>query len=447
MKSIFTYILLIGCFMKAYSQDINLISKEQAIADIDSLVYTISEVHPEMFTVCKQGEFLKMVSEIQEALPDSVSAWEMYVRLQPLVVRIGDGHTSLSFPFNDVIKENTPRLPMNMIVDTDNKVKVAYSVDNRIPAESEIVKINGITINEMYKKMLCYESGESEARKMNRINEGFSALFFILYSSDTYNVEYIEPGRNKVSRIELKACTSKELIEWRKKTQSAVSQPNAVPYSFKIIPEKNVAIMDFKSFVDSKYMETFSDSMFTTLKQNNIKNLVIDVRENGGGNSQVGDVLLSYISPKPFCQFHKFLARVTPTTQRLMRGHLDTGWYYGEISEKEFVQPKSYTEGLYNGNVILLTSNHTFSSASSFAWAFKEFDMGKVVGEETGGMNVSFGDVVYYKMPYSGLAASISHKRFWQYGADENNIHGTIPDYIVPKEDALSKALELCGHN
>ena len=57
------------------------------------------------------------------------------------------------------------------------------------------------------------------------------------------------------------------------------------------------------------------------------------------------------------------------------------------------------------------------------------------------------GDVVYYKMPYSGLAASISHKRFWQYGADENNIHGTIPDYIVPKEDALSKALELCGHN
>ena len=77
--------------MKAYSQDINQISKEQAIADIDSLVYTISEVHPEMFTFCKQGEFLKMVSEIQEALPDSVSACEMYVRLQPLVVRIGDG--------------------------------------------------------------------------------------------------------------------------------------------------------------------------------------------------------------------------------------------------------------------------------------------------------------------------------------------------------------------
>ena len=443
---IYTLTFLLIAILKVYAQGNIMLSKEQAIADIDSLVYTISEVHPEMFSACKQSEFLKMESDIKESIPDSVSTWEMYVMLQPLVVRMGDGHTSLSFPFNDVINENTPRIPMNMIVAADNKVKVAYSVDNRIPAESEIVKINGITINEMFKKMLCYVSGESKARKTNMINEGFSALFFILYSSDTYNIEYIEPGRNKASRIELKACTSKELIEWREKTQSVVSQPNDVPYSFKIIPEKNVAIMDFKSFVDSKYMESFADSMFTTLRQNNIKNLVIDVRENGGGNSQVGDVLLSYISQKPFCQFHKFLARVTPTTQRLMRGHLDTGWYYGEISEKEFVQPKSSTEGLYNGNVILLTSNHTFSSASSFAWAFKEFDMGKVVGEETGGMNVSFGDVVSYKLPNSGLAASISYKRFWQYGADENNIHGTIPDHIVSKEDALSKALELCIH-
>ncbi len=423
-----------------------ILSKEHAISDIDSLVYTISEVHPEMFTVCKQGEFMKMVSDIQESLPDSVSAWEMYVRLQPLVVRIGDGHTSLSFPFNDVINENTPRIPMNMIVAADNKVKVAFSVDNRIPAESEIIKVNGFTVDEMFKKMLCYVSGESKARKTNMINEGFSALFFILYSSDTYNIEYIEPGGNKVSGIELKACTSKELVEWKKKTQPSVSTSNDDAYSFKIIPEKNVAIMDFKSFVDPNYMAFFADSMFTALRQNNIKNLVIDVRENGGGNSQVGDTLLSYISPKPFCQFHKFLARVTPATQRLMRGYLDTGWYYGEISKEDFIQPKVTNDGHYNGNVILLTSNHTFSSASSFAWAFKEFGMGKVVGEETGGMNVSFGDVVSYKMPYSGLAASISYKRFWQYGADENDIHGTIPDYEVSREDALSKALELCSY-
>lgn len=61
--------------------------------------------------------------------------------------------------------------------------------------------------------------------------------------------------------------------------------------------------MDLKSFADPNYMEIFADSMFTTLKLNNINNLIIDVRENGGGNSKVGDIILGYISDKPFCQF------------------------------------------------------------------------------------------------------------------------------------------------
>ncbi|MBQ7237206.1 MAG: hypothetical protein IJS20_00275 [Bacteroidales bacterium] len=94
----------------------------------------------------------------------------------------------------------------------------------------------------------------------------------------------------------------------------------------------------------------------------------------------------------------------------------------------------------------LLTSAHSFSAAASFSWAFKKFGMGKVIGEETGGVCISFGDVLMYQMPYSRLTASISYKQFWQYGADEKDFHGTIPDYIVSKEEALSKALELCVH-
>jgi len=444
MKTFFSCILLMVCFVKAYSQDIDLITKESAEADIDSLIYAISEVHPNMFAVCRQDEFMKMVSDIKQSLPDSLSAWEMYVRLQPLIVKIGDGHTRLTFPFNDLVNENTPRIPVSMAVTPDNKVKVVFSVGNKIAAESEIVKINGVAIEDMFKKMLCYQSGETEVYKMNGVRESFSSLFLILYSSDTYDIEYFEPERTKTSRAVLKACPNKDVIEWKKNNQPPVFGSDVEPYSFKLIPDKNVAIMDFRSFDNPNFMEVFADSMFTALNRNNINNLIIDVRENGGGNSQVGDIVLAYISDKPFCQFQKYLVRVTPITQNLMQEKMDIGWYYGEIGIEDFVQPKGYEEGHYKGNTILLVSNHTFSSASSFSWAFKEFGMGKVVGEETGGVSVSFGDVLLYKMPYSGLTASVSFKKFWHYNADENHIHGTIPDYCVAKENALSKALELC---
>ena len=112
-------------------------------------------------------------------------------------------------------------------------------------------------------------------------------------------------------------------------------------------------------------------------------------------------------------------------------------------NSQDLTLPLTPEEGRFTGNVYLLTSHQTFSSAGSFAWAFKAFGMGTIVGEETGGMNVCFGDILPYRLPVSGLVCSISYKRFWQYGADEKDIHGAIPHYAVPQAQAMDKALKL----
>ena len=93
--------------------------------------------------------------------------------------------------------------------------------------------------------------------------------------------------------------------------------------------------------------------------------------------------------------------------------------------------------------MVLLTSHNTFSSASSFAWAFKEAGAGNTIGEETGGMNVCYGDILTWSAPVSGIPCTISYKRFWQMNADENDIHGALPDVAVPADKALDKALRM----
>jgi hypothetical protein len=98
--------------------------------------------------------------------------------------------------------------------------------------------------------------------------------------------------------------------------------------------------MDFRDLNDPNRIKVFADSMFTSLREKGIKNLIIDLRNNGGGDSQVGDVL-------------------------------------------------------------------------------------------------------NYRLPVSGLLCTISFKRFWQYGADEKNIHGTLPDYPVSQDQAMDTALKL----
>ena len=200
--------------------------------------------------------------------------------------------------------------------------------------------------------------------------------------------------------------------------------------------------MDFRSFEGVDRMTAFADSMFSDLSRRGIGNLVIDLRNNGGGNSRVGDVLLRYITPIPFVQMEKVLVRVTPLTVRLMGGgDMTPRVYYHEAKEDEYIRPLTAREGHYDGKVYLLTSTTTFSSAGSFAWAFKECGIGTVIGEETGGMNVAYGDILSYRLPLSGLRCSVSFKRFWQFRADENDIHGTIPDVAVRADQALDRAL------
>ena len=66
-----------------------------------------------------------------------------------------------------------------------------------------------------------------------------------------------------------------------------------------------MAVIDFNSCDNVEGMRHFADSMFTALRTQGIKELIIDVRNNGVGNSCVGDELLRYIAPEPFCQMGK----------------------------------------------------------------------------------------------------------------------------------------------
>lgn len=145
--------------------------------------------------------------------------------------------------------------------------------------------------------------------------------------------------------------------------------------------------------------------------------------------------------PRRFRQFGRSYCRVTPTVLRLIHQKADAGIYWSD-EPTTMIQPLD-AEHRFRGKTIMLVSHKTFSSAASFSWAFKYFNMGVVVGEEIGGMNVCFGDYLNYRLPISGLVTSISYKRFWQYGADEKDIHGTVPDHIVPQAEALEFAKRL----
>ena len=414
-----------------------LLSKKQAQFDIDALIYTIGEVHPNMFHNISQGEFFTQVNRIKESLPDSISPINLYKNLVPLIVNLGDGHTGLIMPYDN----QTLVLPVQVNVDVNSLIMtVKSSYDEIIPQGATILSINGKSYKTILDEMKTFINGERDFFRIQRLNNSFPELCHLVYNAEKYEIEYRIGKREKKIATLFPASikeTKKHLLPKGKK------EARKKAYSFTLMKEKKCAVMDFRSFDNPDKMKEFADSMFTTLRENNIKHLVIDIRNNGGGNSKVGDELFKYISSTPFNQFGNTVIRITPTTKRIAQYPIDMapGWYFH--NSLEMIQPLTVEEGHFDGKVYLLTSNYTFSSASVFSWAFKHFNMGTVIGEETGGMNVHFGDILYYKLPVSGITCYISYKRFWNYGANEQNIHGTLPDHPVPQAEALEKALKL----
>lgn len=418
-----------------------LLSPEQAKFDIGALFYTISEVHPNMYSVAGQISLLSAINRASESITDSISVEELYKIAAPIVAMIGDGHTNLFFPANSVFKRDTKRLPVWMHVESDRTITVDRSLDSIMPCGAKVLKINGKATDQIIDELMQYVSGETEHFRLSRLDD-LRPLLHVSMPADSYEIEYVAPGSTETRSYTFPALTPPEYM-------SRVPAPkndnnSGEPYTFRIDETEQVGIMDFRSFENQDKMKTFADSMFTTIRKRGIRDLIIDIRENGGGASTVGDILLQYFTPKPFIQMEKVLIRITPTTRRLMwYGDMTPGIYYHVTPEDKFHKPLSREEGFYDGKVWLLTSNKTFSSAGSFAWAAQVFGASTLVGETTGGMNVAYGDVLGYNLPVSGITCGISYKRFWKHNADENDIHGAIPEYQVPKEEAMMKALQL----
>lgn len=446
MKRIVFAITALCCSVGVSAQNI---SRSQAFADIDTLTYTLSEVHPNLYSNISESSLNSQIADLKANIQDSINVIELYKAMAPIVAQIGDAHTTMVLPYREVMIAAGKYIPVFPTIDSNTgKMLVKASVGNCVPYDSEILSINGMSAKKMVEKMLVFAGGEREFFRLTMIDNNIMGLFHMLFASQEYDIKYIEPDSKEVKSVTLQAVEAdklnSELVLSPKILKLMEEHGGDEPYTFRILDGRKVAVMNFDACLDVKGMQVFADSMFTTLREQGIKDLIIDVRYNGGGNSNVGDVLLKYIAPKPFAQFGKTLVKITPTTIALTCNRYEKPLPLDGIKE---VFPTSHHDPLpaaqrFGGDVYLLTSHTTFSSASTFAWAFKKADCGIIIGEETGGMSVHYGDVIGFRLPNSGLAVNVSHKRFWLPGADENDIHGVIPDIICHQDKALEEALQ-----
>ncbi len=193
-----------------------------------------------------------------------------------------------------------------------------------------------------------------------------------------------------------------------------------------------------------KDLKEFIRQSFEHMKQENIKNLMIDIRKNGGGSSELAEYLYSFISDKPYRVYAEVHVKYSDDAIRKLRIFDPILLFRVKVlnqkiivNKSSFKKPKK-NDLLFNGSVFVLVGPQTFSAAADFAAMVKDLKVATIVGEETGGLASCYGDVLPFTLPNTRLQLGVSFKYFVRCGGFDDK-RGVLPDIIV-EEDPQSKA-------
>ena len=100
-------------------------------------------------------------------------------------------------------------------------------------------------------------------------------------------------------------------------------------------------------------------------------------------------------------------------------------------------QPRDM-EYKFDGSIYAIIGPGTFSTASGFAHVLKDYHIGTLVGEETGGLRLCFGNCPTFHMPHSNLPFNVSTARYYApIPKPDDAIHGSLPDIPITDDQLV----------
>ena len=186
-----------------------------------------------------------------------------------------------------------------------------------------------------------------------------------------------------------------------------------------------LAILTLDSCTNNDEYRSCLKQLFTEVKDKHIQRIAVDLRSNGGGDSLVADEFIHYLDVDQY--------NTTSYKWRLGCFQVSSGNHVMENKKQE--------ELLFHGNVYVLTSPNTFSSAMIFAQYITDNNLGTIIGEAPGNTPNGYGEVAGFKLPNSQMYMQISTKEFFR--ADQNNTERLVePDIPCSSDKAMDVLYE-----
>lgn len=441
--------------------------------DVVLLKKILEANHPSLYWYTTKDSLDARFNTVINSITDSLTEVEFRNKVAYVISGIHCGHTSVRFSkqYNkQAYKHIYPAFPLSIKVWQDSMVVLGNILkhNKQLKPGTVITSINGKTVETITASMFPYISTDGYATnyKYQVISGNFGGWYKNVFGlGKNYSINYIDSLGNKQQTILSNFTLKKDTVT---KKDSIISLNPSIEKRIKISALQQKRMLSIDTSFSTAYMrlttfgraklKKFFRQSFRTIHKNNLKNLIIDLRENGGGNVDNFVKLSQYLKDSSFnigdtieaitrkLAYKKYIH--PGIIQWLNLNFFTTkkadGNYHQQRPEEHYFRLK--TKHHFNGHVYIVTGGYTYSAASMFAGIMKGQHNVTLVGEETGGgyygnTAMQIPDIV---LPTSHLRVRLPLFKVVLNANRAKNGRGVLPDvYVPPSSIAIKKNIDI----
>ncbi|WP_274474313.1 S41 family peptidase [Mangrovimonas aestuarii] len=431
-------LIFLSLSLNSLGQSNHKFSEEEVLKDLKFLSKSLKEAHYNVYAYTTKQVFDSIYLAVKSSIPkDSMSLLEATNIFQRLISAVNNGHTEIDFPgqsYGEYAYSGGTVFPLEIAFENNIPlVRKNFSGNDSIKIGSEVLSINGQSMSKILSEIYPQISAERIYFKNAKIElYSFPRYYWQVFGrQDTFDVE-IKTDKG-IKKYVLKAINLIEDYE-AKRTEVLNAQMTLKFHG-------RTAYLNPGHFSgDEQGYRKFIDSSFVEISNRKSTSIIIDLRNNSGGDNSFSDYLVAYIANKPFKWNSKFTLKTSQFLKDHVRRNNDTTKTYfqeilghknGEIYEYEFDEYKPQTiQNRFTGKVFVLVNRQSHSQAALTAAQIQDHKFGVIVGEETGDYASLYASQFQYRLPNTGIQVKVSKGYIVRVNGSTEE-QGVIPDILI----------------
>jgi C-terminal processing protease CtpA/Prc len=414
-------------------------SAEQIRADFTLLYQTLQAAHFDVYAHRSKKDYDELFQRMQAEFTQPMTRDAAEVAFQRFVAFGRVAHAridGLQTRFAAYRQQGGRALPIQIRFQ-DGAIWIAenYSGLDSFQRGDRVLTINGMTVTTLLPRLAAHVSADNDYLLSTLIELGLPALLWQeLGPLDQFTLQLqraqqpaftvIVPAR---TRAEAQAADAKQApvlaLDWDKREARVIAADagghnQAIGYLRPGPFYNNEA--DATDPWDNRAFIRFIDQAFTGFNNDKLSAVLIDLRDNPGGDNSFSDHMLSWFATKPYRFASDFRIRVSDATTASNAKRLqastdlgnDTSQQFaaryaqhkpGDIFSYPFPMTAPRAAPRYQGTVYLLINRRSYSNTVMVAAIGQDYGFATVLGEETADLATTYGAMEQFTLTQTGL--------------------------------------------